>query len=93
MAQPAVPKNPLGITPFSQKASAEPPVEWDKWNQQLFLGIDAKDGVNMTKLLQIPPAIRKPQDSGYELPIEGETDKQIRERNLRNQEKRVAWEN
>ena len=62
MAQPAVPKNPLGITPFWQKASAEPPVEWDKWNQQLFLGIIAKDGVNLTKLLQNLPAIRKPQE-------------------------------
>ena len=47
----------------------------------------------MTKLLQNPPAIRKPQEPGYELPIEGETDKQVRDRNLRNQEKRVAWEN
>ena len=58
--QPALTKNPLGITPFWQKASADPPVEWDKWNQQLFLGIIAKDGVNLAKLLQNPPAIRKP---------------------------------
>ena len=93
MAQPALTKNPLGITPFWQKASAEPPVEWDKWNQQLFLGIIAKDGMNLNKLLRNPPAIRKPQEPGYELNIEGETDKQIRDRNLRNQEKRVAWEN
>ena len=91
MAQPALTKNPLGITSFWQKASAEPPVEWDKWNQQLFLGIIAKDGVNLNKLLHNPPTIRKPQEPGYELNIEGETDKQIRDRNLRNQEKRVAW--
>ena len=93
MAQPALTKNPLGITPFWQKASAEPPVEWDKWNQQLFLGIIAKDGMNLNKLLRNPPAVRKPQEPGYELNIEGETHKQIRDRNLRNQEKRVAWEN
>ena len=93
MAQPAVTKNPLGITPFWQKASAEPPIEWDKWNQQLFLGIIAKDGMNLNKLLNNPPAVRKPQEPGYELPIDGETDKQIRDRNLRNQEKRVTWEN
>ena len=90
MAQPAVTKNPLGITPFWQKASEEPPLESDKWNQQLFLGIIAKDGVNLTKLLQNPPAVLKPQEPGYELSIEGETDKQIRDRNLRNQKKRVA---
>ena len=91
MAQPAITKNPLGITPFWKKASAEPPLEWDKWNQQLFLGISAKDGVNLTKLLQNPPDIRKPHEPGNELPIERETDKQIRDRNLGNQEKRVAW--
>ena len=85
MAQPAATKNPLGITPFWQKASAEPPVEWDKWNHQLFVGIIAKDCVNLSKLLQNPHR--------YELPIEGETDKQLGDRNLRNQEKRVAWEN
>ena len=71
MAQPTANKNPLGITPFWQNASAEPPLEWDKWNQQLFLGIIAKDGVNLNKLLQNPPAVRKPQEPGYELPIEG----------------------
>ena len=91
MAQPALTKNPLGITPFWQKASAEPPIEWDKWNQQLFLGIIAKDGMNLNKLLRNPPAVRKPQEPGYELNIDGETDKQIRDRNLRNQEKRVAF--
>ena len=93
MVQPAVTMNPLRITPFWQKASAEPPLEWDKWNQQLFLGLIAKDKGNLTKLLKNPPAIRKPQEPGYELPIEGKSDKQIRDRNLRNQEKRVAWTN
>ena len=93
MALPAVTKNPLGITPFWQKASAEPPLEWEQWNQQPFLGIIAKDGVNLNKLLQNPPAVRKPQEPGYELPIEGDTAKQIRDRNLRNHEKRVTWDN
>ena len=66
MAQPAVTKNPLGITPFWQKASAEPPLEWDKWNQQLFLGIIAKDGVNLKKLLQnkLPQLIGNPMNRG-----------------------------
>ena len=30
---------------------------------------------------------------GYELPMNGETNVQIRDRELRNQEKRVQWEN
>ena len=43
--------------------------------------------------MQNPPLIRKPHEPGYELPIEGETDTQIRDRNLRNPIKRVKWEN
>ena len=94
MAQPALTKkNPLGIAPFWQKASAEPPTEWEKWNQQLYLGIVAKDGINLQKLLRDPPAVRKPQEPGYELPIEGETQAQTRDRNIRNQEKKIQWDN
>ena len=94
MAQPALTtKNPLGIAPFWQKASAEPPTEWEKWNQQLYLGIVAKDGINLQKLLRDPPAIRKPHEPGYELPIEGETQSQTRDRNIRNQEKKIQWDN
>ena len=52
-----------------------------------------QDGINLQKLLQNPPPTRKPQEQGYELPKEGETNTQIRDRNLRNQEKRVIWEN
>ena len=93
MAQPANTKTPLGIAPFWQKASAEPPIEYEKWNQQLFLGIVAKDGINLQKLLRDPPPIRKIQKLGYELRIEGETQSQVRVRGIRNQEKRVQWEN
>ena len=66
-------KSSLGIAPLWQKASAEPPIIWEKWNQQLYLGIVAKDGNKFQKLLQDPPPVRKPQDPGYELWIEEET--------------------
>ena len=36
-------------------------IEWDKWNQQLFLGVIAKDGINLQKLLQNPLPVRKPR--------------------------------
>ena len=93
MTQPALTKNPLGITLFYQKASAEPPTEWEKWNQQLYLGIVAKDGINLQKLLQDPLTVRKPQEPGYELSIEGETQSQTRDRNIRNQEKKIQCDN
>ena len=66
MAQPAVSKKPLSVLPFWQKASEEPPTEWEIWNQQLFLGIIAQDGINLQNLLGLPPLIRKPQEPGYE---------------------------
>ena len=83
MAQPAITKNSLAISPFWQKASAGPPIEGGKLNQQLFLEIIAKDCIDLAKLLRDPPAIRRPQEPGYGLPIEGETNVQIRDRNLR----------
>ena len=88
MAQPAITKKPLVIAPYhiGKKASAEPPTEWEKWNQQLYIGIVAKDGINLQKLIRDPPPLfRKPQELGYELPIEGVT----RDRNIRNQEKKI----
>ena len=47
----------------------------------------------MHKLLRDPPTIRKPHEPGNELPIEGETQSQARDRYIRNQEKRIQWEN
>ena len=35
----------------------------------------------------------KPQEPGYELPIERETQSQTRDRNIRNQEKKIQWDN
>ena len=40
-----------------------------------------------------PPARRKPQEPGYELSIEEETQSQTRDRNIRNQEKKIQWDN
>ena len=93
MAQRALTKNALDIAPFWQKTSAEPPTEWEKWNQQLYLGTVAKDELNLQKLLRDPSTVRKPQEPGYEIPIEGETQSQTRDRNIRNQEKKIQWDN
>ena len=93
MAQPAISKNQLGIAPFWQKASAELTIEWEKWNQQLYLGIFATDRINLQKLLRDPLPVRKPQEPGYEVPIEVETQTQARDNNIRNQEKKTTMEN
>ena len=93
MAEPAAAKNQLGIPPFWQKASAQPPTEWEIRNQQFFLRIIAKDGIKSQNLLGPQPQFRKPQEAGYELPITGETNVQGRDRELRNQEERLQWEN
>ena len=57
------------------------------------MGIVAKDGINLQKLLRDPPAVRKPQEPGYKLPIEGETQSQTWDRNIRKQEKKIQWDN
>ena len=68
-----IPKTRSVFRLFGQEASEEPPTDCEIWNQQLFLGIIAKDGINLQNLLGQQPAVRKPQEPGYELPKKGET--------------------
>ena len=44
-------------------------------------------------LLRARPALTEPAEPIYELEITGETDAQRKNREVRNQEKRVGWEN
>ena len=94
MAQPAgFLKNPLKINPFWEKASVEPPLEWSKWAAIMETAIFAKDGIEVRKLLRARPALVEPPEPVYEIEITGETDAQRKNREIRNQEKSVSWEN
>ena len=89
MAQPAgYSKNSLNINPFWEKASAEPPLEWSKWDAIMEMAIFAKDGIEVRNLLRARPTLVEPAEPVYELEITGETEAQRKNREVRNQEKK-----
>ena len=94
MAQPAgSTKNPLNINSFWEKASAEPPLEWSKWVALEELAVFAKDGIEIRNLLREKSEVTLPSEPILEVEIQGETDEQRRNRDVRNQEKKVNWWN
>ena len=94
MAQSAgLAKIPLSINSFREKASAEPPLEWSKWVALVELAVFTKDGIEIQNLLREKPPITVPTEPILETEIQGENDAQQRNRDVRNQEKRVDWEN
>ena len=60
---------------------------------QFFPGIIAKDGIILQNLRGPHLTKRKSQEPGYELPINGETNVLVRDREPRNQENLVQWKN
>ena len=86
-------KNPLNIISFWEKASAEPPLEWSKWLALVELAVFAKDGIEIRNLLREKPEVTLPSEPILEVEIQGETDAQRRNRDVRNQEKNVNCEN
>ena len=86
-------KNPLNINPFWERASAEPPLEWTKWSTILEMAVFAKDGIEIRNLLRTRPQSVETSEPVYEVEITGETEAQRKNREVRNQEKRVGWEN
>ena len=94
MAQPpGFLKNPLNINPFWERASAEPPLEWTKWAAILEMAVFVKDGIEIQNLLRTRPQLIEPSKPVYEVEITGETEAQRKNREVRNQEKRVGWKN
>ena len=58
MVQPAIKvngKSPLGIQPFWEKATLEPPLRWEYWRTQLKLAILAREEIVVDPLLADPP--------------------------------------
>ena len=48
-------KSPLGIQPFWEKATLEPPIRWEYLRIQLKLAIFAREGIELDLLLVDPP--------------------------------------
>ena len=63
MAQPATKCTPLGIDPFCDKPTPDPPLRWEKWIVQYKLALLAKENIILDTLLGPKPEM-------VELPLE-----------------------
>ena len=57
------------------------------------MAIFAKDGIEVRNLLRARPTLVEPSEPVYDVEITGETEAQRKNREVRNQEKRVGREN
>ena len=87
-------KSPLGIQPFWEKATLEPPLRWEYWRTQLKLAILALEGIVVDLLLADPPKhVVLPPEPAYEDAVENPTAQSERDRSIRNEQAKTAWKN
>ena len=95
MAQSATQKpTPIGIEPFLEKPSADPPLKWEKWRMQAKLALLAKENITLEVLLEPKPEnVQLPLEPIYENTITGSSAPSERERLARNEQLKMNWEN
>ena len=95
MAQPATQKRiPLGIEPFREKPSVDPPLKWEKWQMQAKMALLAKEIIALDTLLEPEPeTLQLPLEPIYESTITGSSAQSERERLARNAQLKMNWEN
>ena len=95
MAQSATQKRtPLGIEPFWDKPSADPPLKWEKWQMQAKLALLAKENITLDTLLEPKPeTVQLPLEPIYEDTITGSSAQSERERLARKAQSKMNWEN
>ena len=94
MAQSAL-KTPLGVPAFWETGE-NPPTEWSTWFGTLKMAIMARDNLQVDKLLKLKPAkteLPYPTLPTYEEPFDGETVDEERQKDQRNERRKVDWEN
>ena len=95
MVQSTLPKTPLG-TPVFWESGANPSSEWSTWFGTLKMAIVAKDNLVVDKLQKLKSSRAElfyPTLPTYEYPFEGETVDEERQREQRNKQRKVDWEN
>ena len=93
MAQSA--KTPQGVNQFWD-SGATPPIEWKLWFSTLKMAIMARDSIEVDKLFRLKPQqtdLFYPTLPTNEEEFEGETDDEVRNREQRNERRRVDFEN
>ena len=96
MAQSATKRTPLGINPFSDKPTPDPPLRWEKWRVQYKMTLLAKENIILDTLLgPKPEMVELPLEPIYEETIVGASaqSERERERNARNAQQKMNWQN
>ena len=84
----------LGIEPFWEKPTLEPPLRWDRWQIMLKLAIMAKQGISIDILLKDPPdKVILPPEPIYEDHLKNSTSQSERDRRTRNEQLKNSWLN
>ena len=87
-------KSPLGIQPFWEKATLEPPIRWEFWRIQLKLAILARERIEVDLLLVDPPEhVLLPPEPAYKDAVDNPTAQSERDRRTRNEQAKTAWKN
>ena len=84
----------LGIKPFWEKPTLEPPLRWERWQIKLKLSIRAKKGISIDTLREDPPdKVTFLPEPIYEDNVENGTAQSERKRKTRNEQLKNAWLN
>ena len=94
MAQSAIKRTPLGIDPFWDKPTPDPPLRWEKWRVEYKLALLAQENTILDTLLGPKPEIVELSlEPIYEETIVGASAQSERERNARNAQQKMNWQN
>ena len=84
----------LGLEPFWDKPSSNPPISWEKWRSQLKMALVAKTNIELDELLQErPTAVIYPPEPVEEQPVQNPTQTMERERMTRYNQAVAKWKN
>ena len=77
----------LGIKPFWERRTLEPPLRWERGQIMLKLAILAKEGISFNRLREDPPDnVTLPPKPIYEANVENSTAQSERDRKTRNEQ-------
>ena len=84
----------LGIEPFWEKPTLEPPLRWDRWQIMLKLAIMAKDVISIDTLREDHPnKVTLRPEPIHEDNVENSTSQSERDRKTRNEQLKNSWLN
>ena len=94
MAQPAAPRTTLGIDAIWDKPTPDPPLCWEKWIVQYKLALlQKRTSFSIHYLDPKPEMMDLPLEKTYEENIIGSSAQSERERNARNAQLKMNWQN